>query len=78
MQYRGKVYDFTIPGDETFWAEGALVHNCSPCKSVNGKWLGNTDQMDMVLASYPGGAYGGYVNCLGRERCRGTICGVWR
>lgn len=78
MQYRGKVYDFTIPGDETFWAEGVLVHNCSPCKSVNGKWLGNTDQMDMVLASYPGGAYGGYVNCLGRERCRGTVTGVWR
>ncbi len=51
---------------------------CVNCSAVNGTWLGNTDQMDMVLASYPGGAYGGYVNCLGRERCRGTICGVWR
>jgi len=53
-------------------------NTCNPCKSVNGTWLGNTDQMDMVLAAYPGGAYGGYVGCLGRERCRGTICGVWR
>ncbi len=51
---------------------------CVNCSAVNGTWLGNTDQMDMVLAAYPGGAYGGYVNCLGRERCRGTICGVWR
>lgn len=53
-------------------------NTCNPCKSVNGTWLGNTDQMDMVLASYPGGAYGGYVGCLGRERCRGTVTGVWR
>lgn len=53
-------------------------NTCGPCSAVNGTWLGNTDQMDMVLASYPGGAYGGYVNCLGRERCRGTICGIWR
>lgn len=53
-------------------------NTCNPCKSVNGKWLGNTDQMDQVLASYPGGAYGGYVGCLGRERCRGTVTGVWR
>ncbi len=78
VPYRGKVYDFTVPDDRTFWAEGVLVHNCDPCRSVNGTWLGNTDQMDQVLAAYPGGAYGGYVGCLGRERCRGTVVGVWR
>lgn len=65
--------------------EGALYgsekndkNTCQPCRSVNGKWLGNISDMAQVEASYPGGAYGGYVGCLGRERCRGTIVGVWR
>jgi HK97 family phage portal protein len=65
--------------------EGALYANerndrntCAPCREVNGRWLGNVSDMDRVLASYPGGAYGGYILCLGRERCRGTITGVWR
>jgi HK97 family phage portal protein len=65
--------------------EGAIYANekndaktCQPCKSVNGKWLGNISQMDMIEASYPGGAYGSYVHCRGRERCRGTVTGVWR
>lgn len=51
---------------------------CPACKAVNGRWLGNTDQMDQVLRSYPGGAYGGYIGCVACERCRGTITGVWR
>ena len=65
--------------------EGALYssevndkNTCEPCRAVNGRWLGNISQMDQVEASYPGGAYGGYVGCEGRERCRGTIVGVWR
>lgn len=29
--YRGLVYDFTVPGDHTLWAEGVLVHNCNAC-----------------------------------------------
>jgi HK97 family phage portal protein len=65
--------------------EGALYasekndsHTCGPCLAVNGRWLGNISQMDQVEKSYPGGAYGAYVDCLGRERCRGTVTGVWR
>jgi Phosphatidylinositol 3- and 4-kinase len=60
----------------------ASEHNdarvCLPCHEIDGRWLGNTDDMAMVLASYPGGAFGGYVGCLGGDRCRGTITGVWR
>lgn len=65
--------------------EGALygdevndTNTCSPCLEVSGRWLGNISEMDRVSESYPGGAYGGYIGCLGRERCRGTIVGVWR
>lgn len=53
-------------------------NTCVPCSHVNGRWLGNTDDLEQVLKSYPAGAYGGYVLCLGGPACRGTIFGVWR
>lgn len=53
-------------------------NTCGPCGRVSGTWLGNTSDMAMVERSYPDGAYGGYVNCQGGPRCRGTIVGVWR
>lgn len=65
--------------------EGALYANevndtntCGPCREVDGRWLGNISEIEQVMASYPAGGYGGYVLCRGRERCRGTITGVWR
>lgn len=54
------------------------ANTCAPCRAVDGKWLGNISDLDAITELYPGGAYGGYIKCLGRERCRGTICGVWR
>lgn len=54
------------------------INTCPPCRTVNGRWIGNTDQMSTVLLSYPEGAYGGYVHCQGGSKCRGTIFGVWR
>jgi HK97 family phage portal protein len=67
----GEVFDFTIPEDETFWAEGVLVHNCSPCKDIDGTEF---DDLDAVRAAY--GA-GGYLRCEGGVRCRGTVTAVW-
>lgn len=46
---------------------------CQSCLSVNGKWLGNMDELDQVRELYPGGAFGGFIGCEGRERCRGTV-----
>jgi len=54
------------------------TNTCKPCKAVNGRWLGNTDDLAAALALYPAGGYGGYIDCLGGIRCRGTIVGVWR
>lgn len=71
--YVGEVFDFTIPGDETFWAEGVLVHNCRYCREVDRRWLGNT--FTEALAEYPNG---GYIRCEGGTRCRGMVVAVWR
>jgi HK97 family phage portal protein len=51
---------------------------CAPCRDINGRWLANTDDLAPLELTYPAGAYGGYIGCLGRENCRGTVVGVWR
>jgi len=46
---------------------------CGPCTGVNGEYIGNTADSgiaDAVAALYPNG---GYVNCAGGSRCRGTV-----
>lgn len=48
---------------------------CPPCRSIHGRWVANTDDMETVRKLYPGS---GYINCRGDARCRGTIVGVWR
>ena len=65
--YSGEVYDFTIPGDETFWAERVLVHNCQPCAAIDGR-----EYTDLAAAreDYPSS---GYRSCAGRLRCRGIL-----
>lgn len=52
-------------------------NTCAPCHEIDGRWLGNTDSvgMEMLNKTYPNS---GYVGCLGRDRCRGTVVGVWR
>lgn len=51
---------------------------CKNCAEIDGRFIGLSDDgtvMDEVDRLYP---MGGYVDCLGRSRCRGTITGVWR
>jgi len=53
-------------------------NTCDPCTVINGKWIGNTDDPDIVAkveAIYPNG---GYVNCEGGVRCRGVVVAVFR
>lgn len=47
--------------------------SCQRCLEVDGKWLGNS--LADVMVTYP---TGGYVNCLGRLRCRGRVRAVYR
>lgn len=53
-------------------------NTCKFCAAVDGRWIGNSDDPDIwakVQAIYPNG---GYVDCLGGVRCRGTIVAVYR
>lgn len=65
------------PGDRpvpAYYGNETLDTNtCGPCREVDGRWLGNT-LLD-VARSYPNG---GYIDCKGRERCRGTVEAVFR
>lgn len=66
------------PVGAVYASEKNDANTCTPCHEIDGRWLGNTDDMAMVDLSYPEGAHGGYVGCLGGIRCRGTVVGVWR
>lgn len=48
---------------------------CDPCREIHGRWICNTDDLAALYRLYP---HSGYVDCLGRDRCRGTAVGVWR
>jgi HK97 family phage portal protein len=74
-QNTGRTAAFMAGPTAAYYANETLDSNtCEPCKRVNGKWLGNTILGD-VLKTYP---TGGYIDCEGRLRCRGTVSAVWR
>ena len=51
------------------------LNRCQPCTEIDGRWICNTDDLAPLFKLYP---LTGYIDCLGRERCRGTFFGVWR
>lgn len=66
------------PSAAIYGSEQMDRNTCKPCRQINGKWIGNSDDPDItakVEAVYPNG---GYKNCLGGVRCRGTLVAVWR
>jgi hypothetical protein len=66
------------PSAALYASEVMDKRTCGPCSTVNGKWIGNTDDPDIaakIEAVYPNG---GYRNCQGGVRCRGTIVAVYR
>jgi hypothetical protein len=78
-QNAGRSLTLTHAPEGAVYASEILDGNtCKPCRRVNGRWLGNTSDMEQINLTYPQGAYGGYVDCEGRSRCRGTVVGVWR
>jgi HK97 family phage portal protein len=66
------------PEGAVYASEVMDKNTCKPCREINGRWLGNISDMAMIEKSYPAGAYGGYVDCEGGPRCRGTVVGAWR
>jgi hypothetical protein len=53
------------------------THTCQPCFDIHGTRLGDTVTGDfrLLYRLYP---VRGYIECLGRDRCRGTVVGVWQ
>lgn len=82
VQNTARLATFRAGPVASLYAEEILDKStCVNCKAVDGKFLGTTDDgnlMAEVEKTYPMGALGGYVNCLGRARCRGTVTGLWR
>lgn len=48
---------------------------CDPCRAIDGRFICNTDDLGPLFKLYP---VAGYIDCQGRDRCRGTVTGVWR
>lgn len=70
-RYTGPVYDLTVLGDETFFADGVLVHNCHNCRLIDSTRFGSLDEAMSAYGS------GGYNACSGGGRCRGRLITVW-
>jgi len=74
-QRQGRMNTLLAAPTSAWYASEQLdSHTCEPCRRVNGKWLGNS-VIENVNRLYP---TGGYIDCLGRDRCRGMVVGVWR
>ncbi len=56
----------------SYYASEQLDDNtCSPCTAIDGRRFASLESAEMQYGN------GGYVDCAGRERCRGTIVAVW-
>jgi hypothetical protein len=74
-QHAGRLETFASGPQPAYYANEVLDKNtCPKCRAINGRWLGN-DLYGDVAVTYP---TGGYVDCEGRQRCRGQVFGVWR
>lgn len=61
----------------SIYADETLDGNtCEPCRAIHGRFICTTDDLGPYDRLY--GAMGGYKDCLGGVRCRGTVTGVWR
>ncbi len=68
----------SAPTASLYASEKLDSNTCKNCREIDGRFIGLSDSAETtaeVARLYP---FGGYVDCLGRSRCRGLITGVWR
>ena len=63
------------PVGALYATEAMDSNTCSPCREIHGRFICTTDDQGPLYAMYP---TGGYIDCKGRWRCRGSFVGVWR
>lgn len=59
------------PAGSYFASEALDKNTCGPCREVDGKEFGSLKEAE---AAYPNG---GYIQCQGGDRCRGTMISTW-
>lgn len=78
-QNQARIETFRSGPIASLYADEKLDSNtCVNCRAIDGRYIGSTEDgtsMAEVEKLYP---MGGYVDCLGRDRCRGTITATWR
>lgn len=76
-QHEGRLATITAGPSAALYSDEVLDRaTCPNCRAVNRKWLGNSDDpLRPWLLTYP---IRGYLDCLGRDRCRGQVVAVWR
>lgn len=71
-QNHGRQAVLTAAPDADYYASEVLDENtCKECRDIDGEKF---DSMEDAATAY---ASGGYLDCLGRLRCRGIVVAVW-
>lgn len=61
---------------DVYASEVLDTNTCGPCFDVHGTRLGSSESdFKLLHRLYP---VRGYIDCLGRDRCRGVPVGIWR
>ncbi len=81
VQNRARGLTLANAAGATLYASEVMdTHTCEPCHMVDGTVLARIDDqgvgdLSKLFALYP---TRGYIDCLGRDRCRGTVVAVWK
>lgn len=71
-QNAGRLATLDAAPEATYFASEVLDSNtCEKCRKIDGK---KYDTVAKSIEDYP---RGGYKNCLGMNRCRGTVVAIW-
>ena len=72
IKYAGTVHDLSVADDHSFTVGGVVVHNCHACEAVDGR---EYESLEAAREDYP---LGGFKDCRGQARCRGTLVFEYR
>lgn len=74
--HAARVATFTSgPVGSLYATEVNDANRCGPCGAIDGRFICTTDDLAPLFKLYP---VAGYIDCKGRDRCRGTVTGSWR
>ena len=71
-QNAGRTATLQAAPEAVYYASEVLDRNtCEPCREIDGSKLGGLDEVARTYTN------GGFVDCKGFLRCRGTVIAVW-